>query len=127
MQATGEFKTNIQPLKSHFSGQAGMTLSRMSMEKTFQGDLEGVSNGEMLAAMTPTEGSAGYVAIEQFSGSLQGRSGGFILQHFGTMQQDKNHHLLEVVPDSGSEELKGYFWQHADRDQRRRSLLCFRL
>ncbi len=107
MLAKGEFTSNIQPLKSHFTGQEGMILSRMSIEKTFRGDLKGISNGEMLAAMTPIEGSAGYVALEQVSGNLHGRSGSFILQHFGTMQQEKDFHILKIVPDSGSGELTG--------------------
>ena len=61
----------------------------------------------MLSAMTPVSGSAGYVAIEQVSGSLAGRKGSFVLQHFGTMNRGSNRLILEVVPDSGSGELAG--------------------
>jgi hypothetical protein len=61
----------------------------------------------MLTAVTPVEGSAGYVAIEQVTGTLSGRNGRFVLQHFGTMNRGNNFLLLEVVPDSGTGELTG--------------------
>lgn len=61
----------------------------------------------MLSAMTAEEGSAGYVAIEQVSGELSGKKGSFVLQHFGTMNHGKDHLLLEVVPNSGAEDLIG--------------------
>ena len=88
-------------------GAEGITLGRMSIDKTFSGALDATSKGEMLSAMTPTEGSAGYVAIEQVTGSLSGKKGSFVLQHFGTMNRGKNRLVLEVVPDSGSGELTG--------------------
>ena len=40
----------------------------------------------MLAAGTPKPGAAAaYVAIDQFTGKLEDRSGGFVLIHRGTM------------------------------------------
>ena len=105
MQATGTFDVNLQPLDSYAKGGGGITLGRMSIDKIFRGDLEGTSQGEMLSAMTDAEGSAGYVAIEQVSGVLQGRYGTFALQHFGIMDRGENRLVLEVVPQSGSGEL----------------------
>ena len=57
--------------------------------------------------MTSVQGTAGYVAIEQVIGNLSGKSGSFVLQHFGTMDKGKDSLILEVVPGSGSEELAG--------------------
>lgn len=82
-------------------------LGRMSIDKRFQGDLEAESQGEMLTAMPAVEGSAGYVAIEQVSGTLNGKQGTFVLQHFGMMNRGENRLVLEVVPDSGTGELEG--------------------
>jgi hypothetical protein len=61
----------------------------------------------MLTGGTITEGSAGYVAIEQVSGTLQGRSGTFILQHKGTMNRGAPELIITVVPDSGTGQLVG--------------------
>lgn len=88
-------------------GQDGISLGRMSIDKTFYGELEASSKGEMLSAMTPIQGSTGYVAIEQVTGSLSGMQGSFVLQHFWTMNKGKDQLILEVVPDSGSGELSG--------------------
>ena len=85
----------------------GVTLSRISIKKVFQGDLEGSANVEMLSALTQVEGSAGYVAIEKVSGKLHGRSGAFVFQHSGTMSRGAGELKVSVVPDSGSGELKG--------------------
>ena len=79
----------------------------MSIDKTFGGDLEASSKGEMLSARTAEPSSAGYVAIEQVSGTLAGKSGSFALQHFGVMDNGKDRLILEVIPDSGSGELAG--------------------
>jgi hypothetical protein len=61
----------------------------------------------MLSAITTVEGSAGYVAMEQVSGTLEGGIGSFVLQHYGTMEQGDNFLLLGVVPGSGTGELVG--------------------
>jgi hypothetical protein len=79
----------------------------MSLEKQFQGGLAATSKVEMLTAMTPVKGSAGYVAIEWVRGALDGRSGAFALQHSGTMTRGVPQLNVTVVPDSGTEELTG--------------------
>jgi hypothetical protein len=79
----------------------------MSIDKQFHGDLEASSKGQMLAAMTSVKGSAGYVAIEQVTGSLHGRNGTFVLQHSGTMTRGAPQLIVSVVPDSGTAELAG--------------------
>ena len=79
----------------------------MAIDKQFHGDLEAVSRGQMLTAVTSVKGSAGYVAIEQVTGSLHGRSGAFVLQHSGTMTRGTPQLIVSVVPDSGSGQLAG--------------------
>jgi len=107
MLVKGEFKVELMPIESYAKGSAGVKLGRMSIEKTFLGDLTATSRGEMLSAMTSTKGSAGYVAIEQVTGLLNGKRGSFVLQHFGTMNKGKDRLVLEVVPDSGEDQLIG--------------------
>lgn len=85
----------------------GSTLGRMSIDKQFHGDLEATSKGEMLTALTAVQGSAGYVAIERVSGTLQGRTGTFVLQHSGTMTRGEQQLSITVVPDSGTGQLAG--------------------
>ncbi len=63
--------------------------------------------GEMLTALTPVRGSAGYVAIERVTGTLHGRAGSFVFQHTGTMRQGAQRLSISVVPDSGTGALAG--------------------
>jgi hypothetical protein len=107
MKIYGHFDVNLIPLELSTEGEHGIKLSRMTIDKTFHGELHANSKGEMLSAMTATQGSAGYVAIEQVTGSLSGKQGSFVLQHFGTMNKGEDRLVLEVVPDSGSDELIG--------------------
>lgn len=97
--AKGTFEVKLAPLEGE--------VARMSIDKTFAGELSATSKGEMLAAMTAVKGSAGYVAIEKVTGTLGGRSGSFVLQHSGTMARGEQTLRVTVVPDSGTEELAG--------------------
>jgi len=107
MNISGKFNVKLNPMEFYANGENGINLGRMSIDKEFHGELDATSKGEMLSAMTSVEGSAGYVAIEQVIGSLSGKKGSFVLQHFGTMDKGKDSLILEVVPDSGSDELSG--------------------
>ncbi len=82
-------------------------IGRFSLEKTFHGDIEGKSVGEMLAVRTSMPGSAGYVLIEHVTGTVKNRSGGFMLQHYGLMDRSKPELKVVIIPDSGTGELVG--------------------
>ena len=103
-QGTFDVKLNPQPV---YENAEGAMLGRLSIDKTFRGDLEATSKGEMLSAGTGVKGSDGYVAIERVTGRLQGRKGTFYLQHNGVMERGAATLSLTVVPDSGSDELTG--------------------
>jgi hypothetical protein len=103
---SGVFEVNLNPL-DHYDSTPGSLLGRMSIDKSFHGELEAKSKGEMLSAMTTTEGSAGYVAIERVSGNLRGRNGTFVLIHLGINNRGTQQLNISVVPDSGTGELTG--------------------
>jgi hypothetical protein len=107
--AKGEFDVKLTPqddaLPDDKSDKA--RLGRMLIHKQFRGDLEAISQGQMLTAMSSVKGSAGYVAMERVVGKLKGRTGSFALQHSGTMAQGAQELTITVVPDSGTDELKG--------------------
>ena len=69
MQASGSFDVRLEPLETH-NQDPGAKVGRMSIDKTFEGDLVATSQGEMLSGGSPAEGSAGYVAIERVTGTL---------------------------------------------------------
>jgi hypothetical protein len=104
--ASGTFEVKLNP-QTRDDNVGDPTVGRMSIDKQFRGDLEATSRGEMLAARTETEGSAGYVALERVAGALDGRAGTFALQHSGTMTRGVPQLLITVVPDSGTGQLTG--------------------
>jgi len=104
--ANGPFDVQLSP-QTLSTEAAASGLARMSIDKRFHGTLDATSTGEMLAFRTPTNGSAGYVAMETVQGSLGGRHGSFVLQHSSTMTRGKATQSITVVPDSGTGALTG--------------------
>ena len=105
-QVYGTFQVQLQSLGTPDESDK-VTLTRLSIEKQFHGDLEATSKGEMFSATTPVKGSAGYVAIERVTGSLGGRTGAFVLQHNGIMTRGAPQLAVAIVPDSGTGQLEG--------------------
>ena len=101
--ARGTFTVNVQPL----TPAPAPELSRFSINKQIHGDLEGASKGEMFSGGDPKQGAAGYVAIEVVTGTLQNKKGSFALQHIATMDQNGRQMSVNIVPGSGTGELKG--------------------
>jgi hypothetical protein len=105
-RATGTFDVKLAPLPAYDS-TPDSKLGRLSVDKQFRGDLDATSKGEMLSAATNVKNSAGYVAIERVSGTLNGHQGSFVLQHSGTMNRGAPQLSVTVVPDSGTDQLVG--------------------
>jgi len=101
--ATGEFEVNLVPQTDREI--AG--LGRMTIDKQFTGALQGSSQGQMINAFTDVKGSAVYSAIERVTGTLDGKKGSFILQHTGIMDRGNPSLTVNIVRDSGTDELKG--------------------
>ena len=106
-RATGTFEVKLAPAGND-STPEGPNLGRMSIDKTFKGDFEGVGKGEMItAAGTAVKESAAYSAVERLTGTLHGKKGSFALQHTGIMDRGKPSLTITVVPDSGTGALAG--------------------
>jgi hypothetical protein len=101
--AHGTFTVTMQPQ----TPAPADGLARFSLDKQVHGDLEGTSKGEMISGGDPKQGVAGYVAMEVFTGTLAGKHGSFALQHSATMNGSDRKMDIQVVPGSGTGELKG--------------------
>ena len=104
--ARGRFDVKMQPQPAQDEA-AGAVIGRMLLDKRYHGTLDATGKGQMLAAHGSEKGSAGYVAIELVSGTLDGRSGSFVLQHTGIMDRGAPQLSIVVVPDSGTDDLRG--------------------
>jgi hypothetical protein len=109
MHATGAFEVTVTPEAQAPATDGGLPTSRMGIAKTFTGGMTGQAHGTMLAAGVPAPGhAAAYVAVDQFHGTLDGRAGGFVLLHRGTMTRAGASDLsVTIAPDSGTGALTG--------------------
>ena len=101
MLANGTFEVDLTP-KEDGESPAG----RMLIRKTYVGDMKGPGIGQMISKRTEN-GLAVYYAIEEFSGSVKGKSGGFTLVHKGYMSKESQSLEIAVLEGSGSGELQG--------------------
>lgn len=101
-EAFGTFDVKLAPI-----GTGDSPIGSMSIEKTFHGDMQGNSVGQMLAFRSDVEGSAGYVAMERVTATLGGQQGSFTLQHSGLMDKGAQSLRVVVVPDSATDDLVG--------------------
>jgi uncharacterized protein DUF3224 len=105
MHAKGTFDVKVVPVSEDKAD--GLTLGRYSLDKQYHGDLEATAKGEMLSGAGEVKGSGAYVAVERVTGTLNGRTGSFLLVHKGTMGNGKMQLSVTVVPDSGTGQLTG--------------------
>jgi hypothetical protein len=104
MHAIGSFEVKTTPQDP----PGGEDRSgRMALSKVYEGSLSGRGVGTMMTGGDFATGMAGYVAIETVTGTLDGKTGGFQLMHWGSMHGQAVELRVEVVPGSGSGALKG--------------------
>ncbi len=79
-------------------------LSRITVKKSFEGEVKGESIGELLMCVS-TEGAAGYTILDRFLVEIEGRKGSFVAIHGGMTDEMKASG--RIVPGSGTDDLKG--------------------
>ncbi len=84
----------------------GSKLTRAEIAYRYTGETEGESEQQYL--MTYSEGSPTiFIGLERITGSLNGKSGSFVLQHEGSDAEGGVVANYQVVPGSGTGELAG--------------------
>ncbi len=99
MSASGSFEVQLTP---EDDGEA--PAGRMRIQKTYTGDLVGSGAGQMISKRTDA-GAAVYYAIEEVSGALHGKTGGFTLLHEGRMDPTMQSLRVTILAGSGRGEL----------------------
>jgi Protein of unknown function (DUF3224) len=84
----------------------GPVLTRIHVEESFSGDIDGEGVVEFLQA-AGADGSASFVGIERVTSELGGRRGTFLLQDAGTVQGSIVSGDWFVIPGSGTGQLSG--------------------
>ena len=109
MRATSTFTTSdVRPEERETAVVTGVDVGLMTFTKTFVGDIDGRAETLFTSAYSQASGTGTYLAMESFAGSIGGRSGTVNLAHTATTTgADRTHHLLVIVPASGTGELAG--------------------
>lgn len=102
MSVSASFTIEMSPGESLVAGSG-----RFDFTKTWSGAAEGISRGVLLSGGDPATGHAGYIAIEQFEGTLDGRYGTLLLNQLGSMVADEPQLTFVVAPGSGTGQLAG--------------------
>ena len=109
MEARGTFEVKVVPAEATaFEKTAG--IARYEIDKGWAGGFKGTSKGEMVTSFTESTGSMAYVAMEQVTGALSGKSGSFYLAHRATMKKgdpESGEMNIVVVKGSGTGQLTG--------------------
>jgi hypothetical protein len=84
----------------------GPKLSELHVTETFTGDVQGEGRARMLQAQHK-DGSASFCAVERVVGTLDGKTGTFLLQDEGGLKGTKVKGRWFVIPGSGTGALAG--------------------
>ena len=99
MRATGIFDVDLTP-----QDDADTPAGRMLLKKSYRGDMSGSAAGQMLSKRLEN-GPAAYFAVEEFSGSINGKEGSFTLLHAGRLSDEGSSLEITILPGSGTGEL----------------------
>ena len=100
MKVNGLFDVSLTAQKDR------IPAGRFLLDKKYHGELNAVGLGQMLSKRSE-KGTSVYVALEEVSGTLLGKSGSFMLLHKGVMSANDVCLEVNVVSGSGTEDLAG--------------------
>jgi len=88
-------------------------MTKASVEFAFKGQLDGQGQTEYLMFYSeynekdPHKATAVYLGLTRFKGSLNGKSGSFVMEEHGTFREGVANSVSTIVAGSGTEQLKG--------------------
>lgn len=97
---------NLTHTDDVYRNASGTELSTVKITRRFTGDLEGESVAELLLCKTAS-GVLSYAGTDHFTGTLHGRSGAFLFQHAGILENGSFQGFGFIVPGSATDALTG--------------------
>ena len=109
----GVFQITGWDEKPYLENDDGSKQSHAKISQSYSGDLEGSSDIQYLMAYQ-TDSSAIFVGFETVTGTINGKSGSFVIQHTGKFEAGIATSNFVIVPNTGKSELtnisgKGFF------------------
>ena len=102
----GTFQIKSWDENTYHGSDGGLKLSRAEVTQAYHGALEGEASLQYLMVSRP-DGTAGFTGVERFSGSIDGKRGGFVMVHSGTFEAGTASSKWCIVSGSGTDGLEG--------------------
>jgi hypothetical protein len=113
MKATGTFKPLKWDEKTYDQIAADKKLTKATVELAFTGEIEGAATVVWLMFYKHSDvkdqhlSSATFVGMMRFDGTLNGKSGSFVMDDQGAFDKGMLKGHLTILPDSGTGALVG--------------------
>ena len=104
--AEGTFELDVFEAEKPYDEHLDTKIARVHVEKTFSGGLTGTSTTELITVTTGDIPRA-YVAVERVEGTLDGRTGGFVLQHNAGGENGEPWLSWKITEGTGTGDLAG--------------------
>jgi hypothetical protein len=104
-RATGRIRVTSYDPRPYDEG-GGASISEIHVVEEFIGDIAGVGMARFLM-VSRSDGYSSFAGVERFQGTLEGRSGSFVLQSAGTLEGGTLEGTWFVVPGTATGELLG--------------------
>ena len=106
MTGTGTFQIKSWDENIYHESDGGPNLARAEITQVYDGAMAGESSLQYLMVHLP-DGTAGFTGVEHFSGSIDGKPGGFVMVHSGRFESGTASSKWCIVSDSGTGGLEG--------------------
>jgi hypothetical protein len=113
MKASATYTPTKWDEKPYEQSSPPMRMTKASVEFTFKGQFEGLGQTEYVMfykaydEKDPHKSSAVYIGLTRLKGTLNGKSGSFVMEDRGIFEGGIANSVLTIVPNSGTEQLKG--------------------
>ena len=113
MKATGNLKPAKWDEKTYDQVAPDKKLTKATVELAFTGEIAGTASVEFLMFYKSYDEKdahkafATFMGLMRFNGTLNGKSGSFVMDDRGTFENGVLTGILQILPGSGSGELIG--------------------
>jgi hypothetical protein len=97
----GEFTVTSWDESTYAEGEGERKLTRASVTQDVTGDVVGTGRVEWLMSYGE-DGTAHFVGLQQFEGTIDGREGGAVLETIGDFDGTEATWTAKVIPGSGT-------------------------
>jgi uncharacterized protein DUF3224 len=104
--ATGTFEVTPGSEDALFETDDGLTLTHATGIQRFTGDIQGEGSVDWLMCYLPNK-TARFVGLQRIDGSLDGRTGTFVMEATGSHDGTQSGATWTIVSGSGTGDLTG--------------------